>query len=160
MNTKKIVFFALFALIVSSSLFAKKAPKAAAPKGGLTLDLLQGGVWEVVSIDEDVYPLNQDGILMHMYLIFSNDGNLYVGCKFMQGDEEALGLGNKSVKYTLKGNVISFAGSDMDYTIDKTGKMVLTEKGDDGSMVLQAVDSPSIQEIKNAEHMDLGDIFN
>lgn len=160
MNTKKIVFFALFALLISSSLFAKKAAKGADPKIVLTPDLLQSGVWEVVSIDEDVYPLTQDGVLMHMYLIFSKDGNLYVGCKFVQGNEEALGLGNKSVKYVLKGNVISFADSDMDYSIDKTGRMILTEKGDDGKMILQAVDSPSIQDIKNAETMDLGDLFN
>lgn len=156
MNVKKIVFFALFALVISSSLFAKKAGNA--PKSGgipLTADMLQGGVWEVLNIDGDAYPMSKDGILMHMYFIFSTDSNIYLGGKLEGGGESVLANGGKYVQYKLQGNVITIADDKFSYSIDKEGKMVLTDQ-EGSKMLLQAVDSPTIEEIKKAEPMDFG----
>lgn len=160
MNIKKILFFAIFALVVSTSLFAKKMTNSPKISGKLDAKTLQSTLWEVVSIDNDIYPTCQDGILMHMYFIFSNDGNMYIGCKFEKDKDSALGFGNKSMKYELKGKGLVIADTELEILLDKENRLILRETGDDeGDIVLKPVNSPSIEELKNAETMDLGDIF-
>ena len=154
MNVKRIVFFALFSLVLTSLLFAKKVDNV--PSIPLDNGLLQGGVWEVLNIGGDVYPMKEGGILMHMYFIFSNDGLLLMGAKFEDGKENVLARGNKNRKYVLKGAAIYLQGDELKYSLTKEGRLTLTDK-DGSKIVLQAVDSPSIEEIKKAEPMDLGD---
>lgn len=161
MNIKKVVFFAVFSLTLSSFLFAKKAGKAN-EAGNIKEKTLQAVLWEVVSIDEETYPVTQDGILMHMYFLFGEDGNMYLGCKFEGEAENMLAVGNKSMKYELKGNTLVLADSILDMSVGKGETLTLVEREGDGKgekMVLKAARDVSIEDIKNAQPIDLGDVF-
>ena len=150
MKNKKTSIFSLLAIFVVSVSFVYG-------ESTLSLQKLQGIAWEVLQLENQIFPTKENDAMMHVYWWFSEDNNIYTGLCTKYKGESLMVKAIEAIPYAFNKGILSIEEDKLRVVEIKNG--IIKMMGEDPSMILilKEQNEFAIKDIKYAEVIDVSD---